>query len=189
MGAADGRTVQYINQCLPLKKGLGVEYNPELIRKSEVLPPNITLIQGDVTNLSEIADSSFDVVSALALLEHLPEPIQAMTEASRILRSGGLFIATSPIPFWDHLSVRLGLLAEDHHECDMYPSFFRGLYSKVPDLSLRHFKKFMWAPIGILPYLGISPNPRKSLRLEMGVERLKVGNFLFVNQLAVAIKK
>ena len=142
MGSADGKTLIYLNQNHLLKSGLGIEYNSELIEKAGPLPKNISLIQGDITDLSAIPDESFDVVSALAVLEHLPNPIKAIQEASRLLRKGGLFIATSPVPFWDHISTHLGLLAEDHHECDMSPSFFRKLIIEDSALSLSLYKKF-----------------------------------------------
>lgn len=42
------------------------------------------------------ADSSFDVVVASELLEHLPAPATMVGEVARILRPGGLFWATTP---------------------------------------------------------------------------------------------
>ena len=177
MGAADGKTLKYIDQLLKLKQGVGVEYNPELLKKAEDLPANLYLQQGDVTNLSNIDDSSYSIVSALALLEHLPDPTLAVQEAARILRPGGLFVASSPVPFWDHLSVRLGLLAEDHHECDMHSKFFKSLFDKVSGLRLVHYQRFMWAPIGFLPYVGLSLTPRRAFSLDRAIEKLKFTNF------------
>lgn len=189
MGAAEGRTLVYINEQWPLKRGIGIEYNRELMDRAVAMPAHLSLMNGDVTRLTEIPDQSVDVVSALALLEHLPSPAVALREAARILRPGGLFVATSPVPFWDHWSVRLGLLDEDHHECDMYGEFFRGLFGGGSSLTLREFRKFMWAPAGILPYVGMVLDPARSLTLDRQVERLKLFNFLFVNQLAVGVKQ
>lgn len=189
MGAADGKTLQYMDECLSLAQGLGIEYNPDLIGKAGPLAPHLRLLQGDVTQLAEAEDGHFDVVSALAILEHLKNPRLAVSEAARVLKKGGLFVASSPVPFWDHCSVRLGLLAEDHHECDMHASFFRALFTEVSGMKLVEFRKFMWAPIGFMPYLGIVPDPRKALEWDRRIERIKVFNFLFINQLAVAVKE
>jgi SAM-dependent methyltransferase len=189
MGAADGKTLKYIDQLLKLKKGTGIEYNPELMGKAENLPEHLCLQHGDVTNLSDIGDATYSIVSALAILEHLPDPSLAVQEAARILQPGGLLIASSPVPFWDHLSVRLGLLLEDHHECDMHSKLFKSIFKKTPNLRLLHFQRFMWAPIGIMPYFGLSVSPHRAFSIDRTIEKYKVTNWLFVNQLAVGIKK
>lgn len=41
-------------------------------------------------------DSSFDVVVCSEILEHLPDPLIATREASRVLRPGGRYVATVP---------------------------------------------------------------------------------------------
>jgi len=41
-------------------------------------------------------DASFDAVSALYMLYHLPEPALAVAEAKRVLRPGGWFVAAAP---------------------------------------------------------------------------------------------
>jgi len=188
MGSADGRTLKHIDDTLHLQKGVGIEFNPELIRKAEDFPTYLRLLQGDVTNLEGVDDSSMDIVTALALLEHLTDPLAAVRQAARVLRPGGLFIATSPVPFWDHLSTRLGLLAEDIHECDMHPKYFREIFAQVDGLELIHFQRFMWAPIGLLPYFGVSVSPQKAFALDCAIEKWRLTNFLFVNQLAVVMK-
>jgi SAM-dependent methyltransferase len=41
-------------------------------------------------------DETFDVVTAVELLEHVPQPRELIEEIARVLRSGGLFWATTP---------------------------------------------------------------------------------------------
>jgi ubiquinone/menaquinone biosynthesis C-methylase UbiE len=50
---------------------------------------NVTFMTGDVAAV-DAPDSSFDVVHAHQLLQHLPDPIAALTEMRRVLRPGGL---------------------------------------------------------------------------------------------------
>ena len=189
MGAAEGSTLLQISKLLPNIRGVGVEYNEELVKRTKNLASDIVLLRGDVNDLNTIArNQEFDVVSALAVLEHLKKPMLAVKEASRILKQGGLFIATSPMPFWDHLSIRSGLLAEDHHLCDISPTYFRCLIKGTPSLKLMLYGKFMWAPIGILPYFRIMFPPSLAFKIDTFIASLKVLNFLFVNQLVVAKK-
>ncbi|MEO5858811.1 MAG: class I SAM-dependent methyltransferase [Pyrinomonadaceae bacterium] len=53
------------------------------------------VFHGDLLNAGYATDY-FDVVTASEIIEHLPDPAEALREISRILRPGGLFWATSP---------------------------------------------------------------------------------------------
>lgn len=44
-----------------------------------------------------VEDNSFDVILCTEVLEHVPEPIQAIKEISRILKPQGLLIMTAPL--------------------------------------------------------------------------------------------
>lgn len=50
----------------------------------------------DITNIP-VFDESFDVVICTEVLEHIPEPIEALKELSRILSSGGKLLITAPL--------------------------------------------------------------------------------------------
>jgi len=57
----------------------------------------------DITNIPE-PDSSFDAIMCVEVLEHLPSPILAIKEFSRLLRSGGHLIITAPFCSLTHLA-------------------------------------------------------------------------------------
>lgn len=64
---------------------------------------------GTITIVSDIAaiprlDASFDVVMAIEVLEHLPDPLAALRELQRLLKPGGHLILTAPFSSWTHQS-------------------------------------------------------------------------------------
>lgn len=191
LGAADGKTLAFMAQSLPIKEAIGVEYNQDLINCADGPLQgidNTRLIRGDVSHLEAFPDNSYDLVTALALLEHISDPSTVIKEATRVLKPGGLFVASSPIPFWDHLAVKTGLLKEDHHECDMYPKRFRGFFSMQAELEIIEYRRFMFAPVGVLAYLGIQPSPAGSLAIDSFFSFFRIFDPLFVNQLIVVRK-
>ncbi len=60
-------------------------------------------IVSDITVIPE-ADASFDAIMCVEVLEHLPNPILAIKEFSRLLRSGGQLIITAPFCSLTHLA-------------------------------------------------------------------------------------
>ena len=50
----------------------------------------------EITNIP-VPDNSFDVILCTEVLEHVPEPIEAMREMARILRIGGRMLLTTPL--------------------------------------------------------------------------------------------
>lgn len=57
--------------------------------------PNIEFIKNSVTDMAELEDNSFDVVLMInAILDYCGDYNKAMQETFRILKKGGLFIAT-----------------------------------------------------------------------------------------------
>ena len=53
-------------------------------------------ILGDVQDMKQIADSSFDTVLCTQVLEHVPNPWVALAEMHRVLRPGGSLILSVP---------------------------------------------------------------------------------------------
>ncbi len=187
-GAADGLTMQEMDRLMPGNTITGVEFSAELLAQAAPMPENLTLAAGDVTCLPpELKSKQYDLVSALALLEHLPRPIDAVLEAAAVLKPGGRVIASSPNPFWDHVSTKLGLLRDEQHETEMTRQTMIRLVEEA-GLELVRFERFMWSPVSFLPYLHIPVSPSLSLAVDSVVQRLRVFNRLYVNQAVIARK-
>lgn len=60
-------------------------------------------IVSDITAIP-VPDASFDVVMCTEVLEHVPRPIDALTELARALKPGGLLIVTAPMMSLTHFA-------------------------------------------------------------------------------------
>jgi SAM-dependent methyltransferase len=58
-------------------------------------------LHGEADSIPE-SDSSFDVVLCTQVLEHVPDPLKALREFRRVLRSGGIMLATAPFVWEEH---------------------------------------------------------------------------------------
>ena len=187
-GAADGATLQRVHAMLGARDSIGIEYSPELIAQARDLDRGIRVVQGDVTvPHPEVAPASRDLVLALAVLEHLDSPAQVFEQAHRALKPGGLFIATCPSGVWDEISGFFGLHPDEHHEQAFDRSVFDG-YARSAGFVSTEYRRFMNAPVGFAPYLGIPVSPGFSRRVDGILRALRVFGFTFVNQLFVARK-
>lgn len=57
----------------------------------------------DIVDIPACSDS-FDVVLCTEVLEHLPDPVAAIAELTRVLRPGGLLLLTAPFCSFTHFS-------------------------------------------------------------------------------------
>ena len=69
----------------------------------------------DISSIPE-PDGSFDVIMCTEVLEHLPEPILALREFSRLLKTDGLLVVTAPFCSLTHFA--------PYHFTSGYNSYF-----------------------------------------------------------------
>jgi SAM-dependent methyltransferase len=69
--------------------GYGSKFAEEIFRSSQ---SSVRL----TTDTQSYGDASFDVILCLDVLEHLPDPTQAISDFSRWLRPGGLLLVSAP---------------------------------------------------------------------------------------------
>jgi ubiquinone/menaquinone biosynthesis C-methylase UbiE len=60
-------------------------------------------IVSDITSIPE-PDGAFDAVMCIEVLEHIPYPVDALHEISRLLRSGGYLVVTAPFNSLTHMA-------------------------------------------------------------------------------------
>jgi len=188
-GCAEGLTMLEIRKHFRGEGNYtGIEYAQDLIDSAPPLPENVQILRGDVTHIPESIESdSIDLVVALAILEHLPNPAAALGEATRILRPGGVFIASCPDPAWDTISTKLGLLKGEHHESHLGMSEMTNLVTES-GMELRAYWRFMFSPIAFLPYLKIPVPVSPALAIDSVIRAIPLTGKLFVNQAAIGVK-
>jgi ubiquinone/menaquinone biosynthesis C-methylase UbiE len=60
-------------------------------------------IVSDITEIP-VPDRSFDAIMCIEVFEHIPRPIEALEEFSRILRPGGTLVVTTPVSSITHFA-------------------------------------------------------------------------------------
>lgn len=90
--------------------------------------PSLEFQTGDATGFERIGDASVDAVICFDLLEGLPNPASALREVARVLRQGGLIVASVPNLWLDERGQNA--VASHHHIYD---------YVQFHDQITRHF--------------------------------------------------
>lgn len=90
--------------------GIGVDFKAPDIAGGKIRTERLTL-----QNRLSYADASFDLVTMLAVLEHLEQPEAILREIHRVLRPGGQLVLTVPSkaarPVLEFLAFRLGVVS------------------------------------------------------------------------------
>lgn len=118
---------------------------------------NLTMRQCDIEGPLPLQDNSVDVITMLAVLEHVENDKELLKECHRILRPGGRLLITVPTiwnkPVGEFLAYRLHLLEEEEYrdhkryytkkalEEDVSLSGFRVSESKYWELKMNLFVK------------------------------------------------
>jgi ubiquinone/menaquinone biosynthesis C-methylase UbiE len=72
----------------------GVDGSPEMLEHARALNPGSDIRRSDVECLP-FPDASFDVVLCVEVLRYLPSPVRSIAEMARVLKPGGLCLATA----------------------------------------------------------------------------------------------
>lgn len=187
LGSADGLAMVEVHRLLNARRSIGIEYDPGLIAEARLIP-GCHLYQGDVTKPHERVEAgSFDLVTALAVLEHVDHPEELARRVYEALAPGGVFVATCPYPVWDQISGAVKLHKDEYHA----GHFVRRRFEEVAEaggLEPLLYQRFMFAPVGFLPYLGIKVPPAMALSVDRALNNLPLMSLGMVNQVFVARK-
>ncbi len=94
-----------------IERGVGIDFKAPDIRSAKITTQRLTLEQR-----LPVASESFDVVTMLAVLEHLHRPAEIVSEIYRVLKPGGRVVVTVPSkaakPVLEFLAYRLHIVSE-----------------------------------------------------------------------------
>ena len=107
-----GREARFLKSVEPyIASGTGVDFKAPDLETKKLKTITVTL-----NDKLPFEDDSFDVVSLMAVLEHLEKPLDILKEIRRVLRKGGVLIGTVPSktakPVLEFLSYKLGIVNE-----------------------------------------------------------------------------
>lgn len=98
VGCGDGRWTADIGDRLAAgSRRVGIDFSPRAIGFARLIRPDMEFLVGTGAEL-ELADRSFDLVSAIEVIEHVPpgEEEGFLAEIHRVLRPGGSVVLTTP---------------------------------------------------------------------------------------------
>lgn len=115
-----GWEARFLREVEPhISKGVGIDF-----KAPEIKTGKIETYRAVLADRLPFPDHSFEVVTMLAVLEHLDNPVDVVKEALRVLVPGGIFAGTVPSkaakPVLEFLSYRLGIVNPDEirdHKC------------------------------------------------------------------------
>jgi len=129
-----------------IKKGYGFDLKAENKKEDNIEIISINLEGKNTLKYKE----EFDLVIALALLEHLSEPEQFLKNISFCLKKGGIIVLTTPSPrakpLLEFLAYKLHLISEDsirEHKTYFSKQHLINTLSKT-GFSIIEFKKFQF---------------------------------------------
>src|SRR5262245_21688512 len=98
---------------------LGIDASDDVIAKAQAMADGrAEFAVGDAYD-PDVPDASFDVVHAHQVLQHLTDPVAAITEANRVLRPGGILAVRDSdyaAFFWSPPNPRLSRWLELYHQ-------------------------------------------------------------------------
>jgi len=139
-GCGDGDFLRYAQKRI--SRGYGVD----IVRRNFIGGDNFIFLEGNLDQKIPLEDGTIDVVTGLAVLEHLNHPDVFIKEIFRILKTGGRCILTTPSPMAkpviELLAYRIGVISEKDikdHKRYFNADELRSLFGQFAALRIEYF--------------------------------------------------
>lgn len=111
IGVGGGLTLKYIHEKCPDVKMAGMDISQKILKGAqsnfEEWGMDVDLFSGDAYSLSEVSDNKYDAVLLIDVIEHLEDPVKALSVANRIAKKEVIINVPSRQSIWTLLSPRL----------------------------------------------------------------------------------
>jgi ubiquinone/menaquinone biosynthesis C-methylase UbiE len=148
IGCADGLMLGRLKYELELGKAFGIDPSRELIGLNKDL--GVNLLEGVAENLP-FGSNEFDVITALAVIEHIGDIEKVLYECRRVLRDRGIIIISTPNPFFDKIATLLGYFKKGEHVNKFSVKKLRTLFESR-DYKILIARRFMLFPLAAIPF-------------------------------------
>lgn len=129
-----------------IRRGVGVDFRVPEIKGAILETRQITFL-----DRLEFPDQEFDIVTMLAVLEHLEQPVDICREISRILRPGGKLLLTVPgkkaQPVLEFLAYKVGIVSATEirdHKKYYDKNALVELFDQIDDLKILSHSTFQF---------------------------------------------
>ncbi|MDY7103165.1 MAG: class I SAM-dependent methyltransferase [Actinomycetota bacterium] len=140
VGCADGPLANLV----PADRYVGVDVAPAALEAAREAHPDHTFMLLDELG----ADERFDTIASLAVIEHIPQPVEWLSQLAAHLAEGGSIVLTTPHRTWEPLhdiAVKLRLAsheASDEHETTFNEETLREVV-EAAGLQLTAYSRFL----------------------------------------------
>lgn len=143
-----GHSAAFLNAVAPqIQQGIGVDFKVEAATAK-----NVQTLQLKLFDELPFADDSFDVVTLLAVLEHLENEQRILAEIYRVLRPNGKVVLTVPSvwsqPILEFLSYQLKIIDQqeirDHKRYYNRSRLQAALTTHIPFQNFQHYYFQCW---------------------------------------------
>ena len=108
--------------------GKGIDIVQELVDKAK--KNGVDAEQGTAEDLGRFKDEEFDVVICCEVLEHLYDPMPAIKEAHRVLKKGGMYIATVPHKDSEMAGEKIGDYHQENYSVEILDTIFHNVFKR-----------------------------------------------------------
>ena len=135
IGSSIGGFIQFLDSR-GIKNIVGIDMDKEAVGFAKKIFPMYTFINSSIEKLN--FKTNYDYIFGFEVLEHLENPIFSISKIHKLLKKNGMFIGTSPFPYYKNI------YADSTHTYVLHPSnwyklFFEAGFSEISIYPMTYF--------------------------------------------------